>query len=383
MDYSIIYTEINIFCLLLVILVMIKSSGVTKMASHRLFMQALIYMIVFIVSDNLAFLITSGTLPWNSAAVIILKSFYFVSTTVMCFYWFLHFEALRMTVYATDNKKRLTAFIPAFIQIILTFINLHAGFFFKTCDGAYVRGRLFALQYIFAYFYIAVAIVRAIRGALLEKSFIDKSRIVTYAAFPVPPAVAGIIQFFRPELPVACAALTLSMLIMYLNFLENSISLDPLTKLSNRKELLFHLTRRMRSMQDKNSGLYVMMIDANFFKHINDNYGHVEGDLALIRISKAMKRCFNDSRKRPILARYGGDEFTVVMDADSFTEVKNVADSLKETLRVLNEEAKAPYDLTLSIGIAKYDASVKSVRDLIDLADEELYKEKEIAHQGH
>jgi diguanylate cyclase (GGDEF)-like protein len=352
------------------------------MASHRLFMQALIYMIVFIVSDNLAFLITSGTLPWNSAAVIILKSFYFVSTTVMCFYWFLHFEALRMTVYATDNKKRLTAFIPAFIQIILTFINLRAGFFFKTCDGAYVRGSLFALQYIFAYFYIAVAIVRAIRGALLEKNFIDKSRIVTYAAFPVPPAVAGIIQFFRPELPVACTALTVSMLIMYLDFLENSISLDPLTKLSNRKELLFHLTRRMRSMQDKNSDLYVMMIDANFFKQINDNYGHVEGDLALIRISKAMKRCFNDSRKRPILARYGGDEFTVVMEADSFTEVKNVADSLKETLRVLNEEAKAPYDLTLSIGIAKYDASVKSVRDLIDLADEELYKEKGIAHQG-
>lgn len=191
----------------------------------------------------------------------------------------------------------------------------------------------------------------------------------------VAPAIAGVIQFIRPELPLACVALALSALVMYLNWLGQMISVDPLTKLSNRKSLV-HTFDQAVAGSDENTSVYMLMIDANRFKGINDTYGHIQGDAALIRIADALLLVCKGTHKRTHVSRYGGDEFVILAWMEDEEMVSDLVGQIHEHLRVLNEKAKAPYELTVSIGVAKVRHG-DNLKELIEAADKHLYEEKE------
>ena len=73
---------------------------------------------------------------------------------------------------------------------------------------------------------------------MLDKSYTgDKHTLVLLIVFPAVPGLAGIIQFVYPRIPVACAMLAITTLLLYLNWIDQLISLDPLTGLNNRKQL--------------------------------------------------------------------------------------------------------------------------------------------------
>ena len=198
------------------------------------------------------------------------------------------------------------------------------------------------------------------------------------AVFPIIPAGAGIIQFIVPELPSACAALSLAALIMYLNWTERMISVDPLTKLSNR-QFLQHSYEQWATESDSGEPLYLLMIDANSFKKINDTYGHIQGDAALIRIATALEMACSDFHGRKNIARYGGDEFVILLYTDDIRQVNNISGSIPVILKRLNKQANAPYELTVSIGAAMADRE-QTIKELIEMADEDMYLEKERMH---
>ena len=80
---------------------------------------------------------------------------------------------------------------------------------------------------------------RAFLGLFDEKKRSRRNLLRALALFPLAPAVAGIVQFLYPQLPLACAALSIATLIMYMMWIDDMISVDPLTKLNNRKQLAF------------------------------------------------------------------------------------------------------------------------------------------------
>ena len=377
--FVILYTEINFFCIMIIVAIMLKALGVAQMTSTILFIKALATMMVFFSSDNLCVFITSGTVAFMPGVLIVLKSIYFMFTTIMCYYWFLYFDALREDTSVSSLKFKLRSAIPVMVQGVLTVVNFFNGMFFYTANGVYFRGPLFGLQYAFSYLYIVIAIWRVIRAATHERNYIDKNTVLTYALFPIFPAEAGLLQYFFADLPLACVALTFSTLLLYFNHLENSISVDPLTRLSNRKQLMWHLSHKLKSYSDgkEESNLCVIMCDANLFKQINDTYGHTEGDAALIRISLALKSGCTVFKKRALIARFGGDEFTVVCEVDDKDEVKRAEQRIASDLSTLNKEANVPYNLTVSLGHAFFNNDISTVKQFISAADEELYKAKE------
>lgn len=117
------------------------------------------------------------------------------------------------------------------------------------------------------------------------------------------------------------------------------------------------------------------MIDANKFKGINDTYGHIQGDAALERIADALRLSCKDLKHRASIARYGGDEFAVLVIADEKSEIEVLCEKIKDNVVALNKKANAPYDLTVSIGLARADRG-KELKALIEEADEELYEDK-------
>jgi GGDEF domain-containing protein len=127
--------------------------------------------------------------------------------------------------------------------------------------------------------------------------------------FGIPPAIGGIIQYFFYGVVLIWICATVSILIIFVNIQNDHLHRDYLTGLYNRRSLDSYLSTRIKN---RNSNLTAgIMIDLDSFKIINDLYGHHSGDQALKSIASILKNTF---RKKDFIARYGGDEFIVLME---------------------------------------------------------------------
>lgn len=121
-----------------------------------------------------------------------------------------------------------------------------------------------------------------------------------------------------------------------------------------------------------------MMIDIDYFKQYNDNYGHLKGDNIIRSISNLLK---TNCRESDILIRYGGEEFCVILPNTTLEDSKKVVHKILEKVNDLSIEhkySKISTKLTLSIGISSSDTSNfnNDLLKLIDLTDKELYLAK-------
>lgn len=191
--------------------------------------------------------------------------------------------------------------------------------------------------------------------------------------FPFLPLLFYVLQTVGfPQLPMLEAGTAMAILVLYLDDQESLISWDPLTQVNNRAQMMRYLKRKMAAPQPGRT-LYLLFIDADGFKSINDRYGHVVGDEALVRISDAMKKSLPRSWS---IARYGGDEFVVIGEAVDEDEVRGHCAAIQTKLSELNAAARAPYELTVSIGYAARDDSVPDIPSFLQAADENLYAAK-------
>ena len=117
------------------------------------------------------------------------------------------------------------------------------------------------------------------------------------------------------------------------------------------------------------------MLDIDFFKKINDTFGHNFGDKALLTISKCMKKSAFD--KDCFLCRYAGDEFTVVIKEKTLNTVDSFIKSLMDNLEEENNFGALPFKISLSLGVVGYSEQYKTLDDFIAAADEAMYTEKQ------
>ncbi len=373
--YSLLYLEVNVISLVLVALLHYKTSGLTKMVAQRNFAMAIDAQMVFFISDTMCVTMYYGLFTYIPTIVFFFKTVYFLSTSLMCFYWFVYFEHLQGTSFVKDRKRVFMSSILVWVMGLLLLVNCFTGIcFYIDDDGTYCRGKMFILLYIISYAYVFFTCSRALVRIFKKQYYSQRRKLIKLALFPVGPAIAGIIQFINPALPLACAALAFATLIIYMDWTDEMISVDPLTNLNNRKTI-DHYYEMWHDDKDDNASLYLLMVDANKFKSINDTYGHLQGDKALIRIADAMRLAIKGHHKRSLIARYGGDEFVILIWAENEVAVQNIIARIDRELRKLNKEANAPYDLTVSIGYEKASPDI-SLKDLIENADEHLYSEK-------
>ena len=171
------------------------------------------------------------------------------------------------------------------------------------------------------------------------------------------------------------------------NYLEMKIKNDMLEKLSMYDGLTNIRNRRffdetfektfLEAKRDKLS-LAIMMIDIDFFKPYNDNYGHGQGDIALRKVAKALEKTIK--RASDFVARYGGEEFVILLKDINKDGVEAVANNLLNAVRELkitHEFSKIENYVTVSIGVSYYNSSSDITKlELLLKADETLYNVK-------
>ena len=156
---------------------------------------------------------------------------------------------------------------------------------------------------------------------------------------------------------------------------------DELTGLLNRRGFLILAQKHFELAERNKKTFAILFLDLNGMKKINDEFGHREGDRALIDVSHVLKRTF---RKADIIARIGGDEFTILLaDISDVTTEETVAQHIHDNLNACNSETKRGYKLSVSMGMVYYDPERPCpVEELLDEADELMYEHKNSAHKG-
>lgn len=156
------------------------------------------------------------------------------------------------------------------------------------------------------------------------------------------------------------------------NKIEYAATHDGLTGLLNREEIL----NKGEVILKNNINCSIILIDIDYFKLINDNYGHAAGDYVLKSISSIMKDIISQSG---YIARFGGEEFLIIIYDCSYNEVKKIA----EKLRAYVEKYKFKFDakiidITVSLGIYNCCIKDKNFYNSIKFADEALYMSKSL-----
>jgi diguanylate cyclase (GGDEF)-like protein len=157
--------------------------------------------------------------------------------------------------------------------------------------------------------------------------------------------------------------------------LEEDSNLDALTKVFNKRALDKYL-EDVTSKEKLNSELYLLILDIDDFKTINDTYGHIVGDKILIFIANLLRNILRDGDK---VFRYGGEEFVIILNRITAEKCEEIAKRILNTVSTNTLVYKGDsVNVTLSIGATKYcngDTSDK----IIDRADQALYYSK---HNG-
>jgi diguanylate cyclase (GGDEF)-like protein len=162
--------------------------------------------------------------------------------------------------------------------------------------------------------------------------------------------------------------------------------LDPLTKIANRRRFDAALDRAWRRALRKKHRIALLIIDVDFFKSINDRHGHAYGDECLVTVARLVEQ--QAGRPDDLLARYGGDEFFLLLPDTEKHGAEVVANRVQTTIKAQAQASLAsPFEgrLTVSIGAAVIDADANTdPAVLVDAADKALYEAKRLGrNQTH
>jgi diguanylate cyclase (GGDEF)-like protein len=153
--------------------------------------------------------------------------------------------------------------------------------------------------------------------------------------------------------------------------------IDDVTELYNARYLLVATDHEIRRAERYGSELSVLFLDLDRFKLVNDRFGHLVGSRALRQLGRVLATCV---RQVDTLARYGGDEFTILLVDTGHADAMRVAERIRTTVEATRFEAGRGESLalTISVGVATYPAHGRTREELLDLSDKAMYRAKSI-----
>lgn len=175
-------------------------------------------------------------------------------------------------------------------------------------------------------------------------------------------------------------ATTITRANVYSEILKHA-TLDALTGFYNRQQLDERIKQEISSAKRKHTSLCVIMTDIDFFKRVNDTYGHSTGDLVLKTVAKIIR---THLREYDIAARYGGEEFVIILPSTKKDEAQNVAERLRKAIekkvidieKVNTKNEQKNISVTISLGVYSYHLNDKPANVIMN-ADKALYQAKE------
>lgn len=341
--------DVYIFSLIILFLIGIKTFNNPngKTPQSLAFTILLILNFLIIIADCITVLFDGWSGFPMRIVLLTATVFGYCMQVLICLFWFWY---ARMLVFRERKLRRIVTFLqslPAMGSIIVAVASCWTGWLFRyDANNHYSRGFLFLFIICVSFLYIIYGYYMIIR----YRKNLEKRYFNALISFALPPALGGLIQSFMYGVSLIWSCASISLLIIYLAIQNELLLLDYLTGIHNR--MSFDLTLRRKILNVKNSSPFaLLLLDIDNFRSINDRYGHIECDTALKVFARILNDCF---RRDGFVARYGGDEFAVIMDMQ---ENRNISDSLKslqDRIDSWNASSGKPWVISYSVGHAPY-----------------------------
>ena len=299
---------------------------------------------------------------------------YAVAPVITCL-WVMYCD-IRVNMDEHGLKKRMPIYLlPILLNTLLLIANLFTPLVFRIDDARiYHRDRFFWVYMVPKYPYGLYSLILAVRKIRQPNPSAERAEFRYIAAFMILPLVGGILQWAYYGLSIIWLCMTLSIIMVYTKVLSRQILTDPLTGLNNRRKLNQYLGMKMNATET-NQTLFLMIMDADDFKCINDRYGHTAGDRALVTIAEILKTVC--SRRGYFLARLGGDEFLVIGHDQDDMNPKMLSEQIEKKIKDFNATNTEPFQLSLSIGWSYFLPEERMTADgLLNAADQSMYQLK-------
>ena len=269
------------------------------------------------------------------------------------------------------KKSRILA-VPLIIATILIFINLlGTGIIFDISkENVYTRGPMNFILYIFVFVYYIESIY-TVQKAKNDSILVEFFPIYF---FIIPCMIGTMIQGFFFGISTIWLCVAIAFIIVYIEIQISISFIDDLSGLYNRKYMNHYLDKLQN---DKPKHVYGFLMDINDFKTINDIYGHLKGDQAIIQFGKILQHSID---KDSVAIRMGGDEFVIFAILKSNEEALALKKHIEQNVRQFNTNSTEPFHLSFSIGIAKYSGNIET---FLSSMDDSMYEAKNMHRLMH
>lgn len=372
------YAQCNVLFIVVlsILLVNILNKGSKSLIlNQKLFVVIIILNIAILFFDTGTWIFNGET--YNGASFLLRTSnfFYYIIQPAICFFWltFVDYECFNDL---PKLKKRLPYYaIPALIFIILTIVSQFTGWFYSFDElNVYHRGDFILIGLALSAIYLVVASVFSIRKANQTTARTLKRKYLTLFCYPVPVVVGVVLQFCFEGLSLIWVASAISVLIIFINLQNAQINKDYLTGVFNRRYLELMLSGLLNGKNKLK--LYVLSLDIDDFKTINDTLGHLQGDDALISTADILSKACE--KYKATVARFGGDEFFIVAECTEEEEIAELTKTINVGLDNFNQTGSHKYRLSVSYGVSSFEKDCITTSDsFIKLADVRMYENKE------
>lgn len=339
-----------------------------KNIQNRLFSALLVTNILLLALEIITWIIDGS--PQGPAIVLspIITILAFILNPLPAFLWTLYVHS--QVVQDEDRLRKLLIpySIPIFLFAILTVLSLatHSLFYFDEANY-YHRGPWFFLLAVIDAFYFVHPYFLLLR---LKKK-IKQQYFYPLMLFPLPVIIGGIIQGMFFGLTLMWSSMTLSLVFVHYNIQNAKLTTDFLTGVNNRLGFQQYFNNILHNAHTAPFGGIILDIDN--FKHINDCFGHKAGDQALQITAELLRTSL---RKEDFVARYGGDEFVILVNTKYRSTLELIANRITNRVKAYNLTSNQPYTLELSIGYDIFDESRMDQDTFIKHIDALMYKNK-------
>lgn len=370
------YLQTNITCVVIMLLLLYarsKTAGKTSIEKQEnlLIYQGIIISLADILSWAFNNLDTAYARVFSYAGNMI---YYIVSCTIL-FGWLLYVNMKTGKLPSEIRRVAVFASVPLILFTLLVLTTPYTKLiFYVDSENAYHRGSLVYLHWLVAFSYLIASDVIAILRAQTIGSSSNKNALYRLCYFGLFPLITTILQIFLEGSSMIPVGITISLILFFTRLQNDLISIDSLTGINNRSQLGRFLNEKF-SNEHSEEVVFMIMIDINDFKGINDTYGHLSGDEALIEFAQLLKRACGKYRGL-FLSRYGGDEFAIVGIEKSNLTCEKLIQDIELELTRFNTSTPLKFPLSISAGSYKGSITNLSINELIRRSDESMYKKK-------
>ena len=232
------------------------------------------------------------------------------------------------SVLTAEERARMRPFdmlvtvLAAFGIVVILMSPITSWVYYFDSTGMYYRGDMFIAPA--STFFLILILVDSF--LLFEVHSLGRTSKAALFAFPIPSIIGAVLAVAFPNVPWIPLGVTVSMVALFANIQNTGMGRDYLTGLYNRRKLEELLNERVERARLGRSFAAIMM-DVDNFKRINDTLGHSMGDIALAETARLLK---HSVRSGDAVARFGGDEFFVLLDIDDVSELEDVVARITE-----------------------------------------------------